>query len=264
VAAEDRKGISEAAGEFNESIAGRVAVVVGAAGGMGRAIAARLAGAGCRLALVDLEEAALRGLAGELGLGEGALVCPADITDRSQVDGAAAEVEKRFGGAHILVNAAGINTPQRTLADMSAEQWERVIAVNLSGVFHCTQAFFELMRRGGGGTVVTIASTAAHLVSPGAGAHYCAAKRALLSLTESINIEEGKHGIRACAISPGEVDTPLVDKRPEPPSAERRAAMLRAGDVAEAVHYVVTRPARVVVSDLVVWSAAQISGVCVV
>ncbi len=261
---EDRKEAAEAAGEFSESIAGRSAVVVGAAGGMGRVIAGRLAGAGCRLGLVDLAEGPLRAVAGELGLGKQALVYPADITDRAQVDGAAAEVEKRFGGAQILVNAAGINTPQRTLADMSAEQWERVISVNLSGVFHCTQAFIELMRRGGGGSVVTIASTAAHLVSPGAGAHYCAAKRALLSLTESINIEEGKHGIRACTISPGEVDTPLVDKRPEPPSAERRATMLRAGDVAEAVYYVVTRPARVVVSDLVVWSAAQISGVYVV
>ena len=116
------------------------------------------------------------------------------------------------------------------------------------------------MRKRGGGIVVTIVSTASRRASPGAGAHYCAAKRALLSLTESINVEQGAHGIRACAISPGEVDTAFVDQRPQRPSAERRAAMLRAEDVAEAVYYVVTRPARVTVSEIVVWPTAQISG----
>jgi NAD(P)-dependent dehydrogenase (short-subunit alcohol dehydrogenase family) len=257
-------GTSEKASQVSQSIAGRVAVIVGATGGMGKAVAARLADAGCRLALVDLDKDVLDTLARELGTLSDAVTCAADITDRSEVDRAAVQVEKELGGADILVNAAGTNTPQRTRADMSTEQWERVIAVNLTGVFHCTQAFLDLMRRGGGGTVVTIVSTAAHLVSPGAGTHYCAAKRALLSLTESINIEQGRHGIRACAISPGEADTPFVDKRPERPSEERRAGMLRAADVAEAVYYVVTRPARVVVSDIVIWPAAQISGVSVV
>ena len=256
--------ISREQSQVSESIAGRVAVIVGAAGGIGRATAARLAAAGCRLALVDIDGAALDGVVAELGLSEAALSCVADVTDRTQVDSAAAEVEKRFGGVDILVNAAGINTKQRTLADMSPSQWEQVIAVNLNGAFHCTQAFLEMMRKGGGGAVVNIASTAAELVSSGAGTHYCAAKRALLSLTESINMEEGRHGIRACAISPGEVDTPLIDNRPELPSEERRATMLRPGDIAEAVYYVVTCPARVVVSEVVMWPSAQISGLHVV
>ena len=245
------------------SIAGQVAVVIGAAGGIGRAVAARLGAAGCRLALVDLEGAALQAAARELGL-EGALALPADITRAEEVAGAARAVAEAWGGADILVNAAGINTRERTLEDLSAEQWEQVIGVNLTGVFHCTRAFLPLMRRRGGGAIVTVVSTAAGLVSPGAGTHYCAAKRALLSLTESINLEQGKHGIRACALSPGEVDTPLVDRRPEPPSAERRAAMLRPADVAEAVYFVVSRPPRVTISDLVIWPSAQISGKYVV
>ncbi len=257
-------GIADGQDQVTESIAGRVAVVVGAAGGIGRATAERLGAAGCRLALVDVDGDALELVGRELGLREAPLVCAADITDRAQVDRVAAEVAERLGGVDILVNAAGINTKQRTLAEMSAEQWEQVIAVDLNGVFHCTQAFLEVMRRGEGGVVVTVVSTAARLVSPGAGTHYCAAKRALLSLTESLNMEEGKHGIRACAVCPGEVDTSFVDNRPEPPGEERRAAMLQPGDVAEAVYYVVTRPARVVVSDVVMWSAAQVSGVHVV
>jgi NAD(P)-dependent dehydrogenase (short-subunit alcohol dehydrogenase family) len=243
-----------------ESIADRVAVIVGAAGGMGRAIAARLARAGCRLALVDLEPDTLDQMVGELALESSSMTCAADIADRTHVNQAAEKVEKRFGGADILINAAGINTKTRTLDDMSPDVWERVIAVNLTGVFHCTQAFLPAMKHSGGGVVVTIASTAAIVASPGGGTHYCASKRALLSLTESINKEQGKYGIRACAISPGEVDTPLIDKRPQPPSPERRAAMLKPADIAEAVYFVVTQPPHVTISDLVIWPSAQISG----
>lgn len=250
--------------QLAEPVEGRVAVIVGAAGGIGRACASRLAAAGARLALLDTDRRALEALKAELDTREPPLVVQADITDRQQVDDAAAAVKSALGGVDILVNAAGINTKQRTLADMSAEQWERVIAVNLNGVFHCSQAFLPMMVEGGGGTIVTIVSTASRLVSPGAGAHYCAAKRALLSLTESINIEEGRHGIRACAVIPGEVDTPLVDQRPDVPSAERRATMLKAGDVAEAVYYVATRPARVTISDLAIWPSAQVSGETVI
>jgi NAD(P)-dependent dehydrogenase (short-subunit alcohol dehydrogenase family) len=251
-------------GQFAEGIDGRVAVVVGAAGGIGRACARRLAAAGARLALLDADESALEAVREELASAASPQVVRADVTDRGQVDRAAEAVRSSLGGADILVNAAGINTKQRTLADISPEQWESVIGVNLNGVFHCTQAFLPMMIQGGGGIIVTIVSTASPLVSPGAGAHYCAAKRALLSLTESINIEHGRNGIRACAISPGEVDTSFVDHRPEVPSAERRATMLKAGDVAEAVYYVVTRPARVTISDLVIWPSAQISGQTVI
>jgi len=256
--------VSRTSGQFGEDVADRVAVVVGAAGGIGRAVAARLAQAGCRLALVDLDPQVLDATMQGLRLKQAAAAYHTDITERAQVDHMAAAVERRFGGADILVNAAGTNTKERSLAEMSPQQWEQVIAVNLTGVFHCTQAFLPIMQRRGGGTVVNIVSTAARLTSPGAGTHYCAAKRALLSLTESINIEQGGQGVRACAISPGEVDTPLIEKRPEMPSPERRAAMLRPEDVAEAVYYVVTRPARVTVSEIVIWPTAQAAGSYVV
>jgi len=239
---------------LTESIEGRTGVIIGAAGGIGQAIAARLSEAGARLALVDMSAAGIE------KSGIDGLVIEADIRDRSQVDEAAKVVREALGGADILVNAAGINTKQRTLAEMSPEQWERVIGVDLTGVFHCTQAFLGMMRERGGGIVVTIASAAALAATAGAGAHYCAAKRALLSLTESINAEESRHGIRACAICPGEVDTPLMDMRPAPPNAERRAAALKPGDVAEAVYFAVTRPQRVTVSEIVMYPSAQLSG----
>lgn len=247
-------------GEFTEDLRNRVALVVGAAGGIGRAIAARLGAAGCRLALVDLDGFALGETAQALGLGEPPLTFAADITDRPQVNAVAASVRDAFGAVDLLVNAAGTNTPERTLDTMSPEQWEKTVAVNLTGVFHCIQAFLPLLRERGG-VIVTIASTTAILVSPGGGAHYCAAKRALLSLNESINMEQGKHGIRACAILPGEVNTPLLDKRPTPPSPERRAAVLQPGDVAEAVYFVATRPPHVTISDLVIWPTVQIAGI---
>lgn len=239
---------------------GRVAAVIGAAGGMGRAIAARLAAAGCRLALVDLDGFALGETARAIAQGETPLTFAADISDRTQVDAVAASVKDAFGAVDLLLNAAGINTRERTLDTMSADQWEKVISVNLNGVFHCVQAFLPLLRDHGG-SIITIVSTTALLATPGGGAHYCAAKRALLSLAESINMEQGRHGIRSCAILPGEVDTPLIDKRPTAPSPERRAAMLRPEDIAEAVYFVATRPPRVAISDLVIWPSAQIAGI---
>ncbi len=247
--------------ERERSLTDQVAVIVGGAGAIGRATAARLAEAGCRLALLDLDEGALNAVLSKLDVGEAALAVAADITDRVQVDRAAEIVRERFGRVDVLVNSAGVNTKERTLEDMSAEQWERVIAVNLNGAFHCTQALLPLMREGGGGIVVTVASGVARLASAGAGTHYCASKRALLSFTESINQEQGRHGIRACAISPGEVDTPFVDHRPDPPSRERRAVMLKPEDVAEAICWVVTRPARVTVSEIYIWATAQIAGI---
>jgi len=242
-----------------QDIAEQVAVVVGAAGGMGRAISGRLGQARCRLALVDLDRSALEDMIRRLGLQERAIAIAADIADRAQVDEIAKAVDERYGSVQILVNAAGINTRERTLADLSAQQWEQVVAVNLNGVFHCTQALAPLMQKRGG-VVVNVVSTAARLTSPGAGTHYCAAKRALLSLTESVNLELGRHGIRACALIPGEVDTPMIDRRPTLPSPERRAAMLRPEDIAEAVYYVVTRPPRVTVTELVICPAAQAAG----
>jgi NAD(P)-dependent dehydrogenase (short-subunit alcohol dehydrogenase family) len=244
-----------------------VAVIVGAAGGIGREVTRVLTHAGAKAALVDLDVAGLEQTAGDLGLSGypegshqgGPLLCPADISDRVQVDRAAAMVDRHFGRADVLINGAGINTPSRTFADLEPDDWDRVIAVNLGGVFHMTQALLPAMRRTGG-VVVTIVSTAALSASPGAGTHYCAAKRALLSLAESINKEEGPHGIRACAILPGEVDTPLVDRRPQPPTPDHRAAMLRPVDVAEAVLFAVTRPPHVAVSEIVIWPTSQIAG----
>jgi NAD(P)-dependent dehydrogenase (short-subunit alcohol dehydrogenase family) len=262
--AEERQVSPRSTEKFTEDIEGRVAVIFGAVGGIGRAIAARLAVDNCRLALVDLDLRQVQSVAGSLGLTPPAHSLQADITNRQQVDAVVAAVAADLGGADILVNAAGINTRARTLADMDADDWERVIAVDLTGVFHCTQAFLGQMRQRGGGTVVTIVSTAALLTSPGAGTHYCAAKRALLSFTESINMEQGRFGIRGCSIMPGEVDTPLIDRRPQPTAPERRATMLKPGDVAEAVYYAVTRPARVTVSDIVIWPSAQISGQTIV
>lgn len=242
-----------------DSLADRVAVIIGAAGGMGQAIVERFSAAGCRLALIDLEPEALDRMVRNLSLGDSAIVIPADITDRTQIARAVQAVSARFGGVDILINAAGTNTKQRTLDDLSPEQWERVIDINLSGVFHCTQAFLPLLKQQRG-IVVTIASTAALRATPGGGTAYCASKRALISLNESINAEQGKYGVRACVICPGEVDTPLIEKRPVLPSAERRAAMLKPDDIADTVHFIVTRPPHVTISDLVIWPSAQISG----
>lgn len=127
-----------------------------------------------------------------------------------------------------------------------------MIGTNLDGAFLCVQAFLPGMRARGSGTIVNIVSDAGKQASPKAGPGYVMSKFGLAGLTQSINAEERCRGIRACAIFPGDIDTPLLDKRPAPPDAAARARMMRADDVAECAWLCIHLPDHVVVEELVV------------
>jgi NAD(P)-dependent dehydrogenase (short-subunit alcohol dehydrogenase family) len=123
---------------------------------------------------------------------------------------------------------------------------------NLNGAFYCVQAFLPGMRARGSGTIVNIVSDAGKLASPKAGPAYVMSKFGLAGLTQSINAEERGHGIRACAIFPGDIDTPLLDQRPVPPDAAARARMLWPEDVAACVLLGINLPPRVIVEEILV------------
>lgn len=230
----------------------KTAVVTGAGSGVGQAAALKLARTGWRVVLVGRRAENLQETFKQAGEAQPNLgVIPCDIGDAAAVARMGTEALKRLGSVEVLVNAAGTNAPQRALAVLSPEDYRQMIDTNLNGAYYVTQAFLPHMRARRSGTIVHIVSDAGKQASPKAGPAYVMSKFGLAGLTQSINAEERGNGIRACAIFPGDIDTPLLDKRPSPPPAEARARMLRSEDVAECIFLAISLPAHAVIEELI-------------
>ena len=231
----------------------KVAVVTGASSGLGQAVAVKLAQHGWNVVAVARRADAL---AQTIEIAKPAderitpVVC--DVSDPGAVEKMAAEVLGKFGTVHALVNSAGVNTPDRSYANLSLKTFEHVMDINLRGAFLCIEAFLPAMRKQQGGTIVNISSDSAIQPSMKAGAAYVASKMGLRGLTLSLNAEERVNGIRACAIYPGDIDTPLLEKRPTPPTADARKKMLTPDDVAECVLLAISLPDRAVIEELLI------------
>lgn len=229
------------------------AVITGAGSGVGRATALLLARNGWRVAAVGRREHALKETAALAADASGqVLVCPCDVAAPASVEAMAREVLTAFGAVEVLVNAAGTNTPARSLRELTLERYRELIETNLTGAYLCAQAFLPSMRARSSGTIVNIVSEAGKQASPKAGVAYVISKFGQAGLTQSINAEERANGIRACSIFPGDIDTPILDKRPNPPSAEARARMLQPEDVARCVWLAITLPPRAVVEEILI------------
>jgi 2-hydroxycyclohexanecarboxyl-CoA dehydrogenase len=187
----------------------RVAVVTGAASGMGLAIGRRLAAEGHRVALLDLDgDAAERAATDVRGTGAEAIAAAADIADRSAVDDALEGVRRELGPIEIMVTSAGLDQFS-PFTDITAAMWDRMIGVNLTGTFHCLQAAVPDMLAGGWGRIVTISSSSAQSGAPRM-AHYVASKGGVIGLTKALAVELGPHGITVNTIPPGAIETPMT------------------------------------------------------
>ena len=228
------------------------AVVTGAGSGVGQAVALRFAAKGWQVALVGRRGGALDETAALAGTDAGGRIAtfPCDISAPDAVAAMGEQVSARFGDVDVLVNAAGMNVRQRSLEALSVEDWQRVLATNLHGAYYCVRAFLPRMRARGAGTIININSDVGKLARDVAGAAYVASKFGLRGLTQQINVEERGRGIRACSILPRDINTPLLDKRPQPPPAEARARMLQPEDLADCVWLVATLPPRVVLDEI--------------
>jgi NADP-dependent 3-hydroxy acid dehydrogenase YdfG len=235
----------------------RVLWVTGAGSGMGRA-AAVAAAAGRRVALSGRRAEPLAETANlvEQAGGE-ALVLPLDARDGTAVTGAHDEIASTWGGVDDLVLSAGLNTPRRTWADQSLSELEEVIATNLTAVVRAVDAVLPDLRSRGGGQVVVVSSYSAWRFTPYAGVAYSASKSALAALCQTLNAQEGEHGVRACHLCPGDVDTDFLEHRPVVPGAESRAVMLTPADIGRAVLFVLESPAHVRVDELVISPLSQ-------
>lgn len=231
----------------------KTAVVTGAGSGVGQAVALQLSREGWNVALVGRRIGALQEtikLAGDRAARMLPVSC--DVGSAPDVQKMVAAVEQKFGAPQVLVAAAGTNIPNRSWEVLSAEDFQSVIDANLKGTFNCVRSLLPGMHREGGGTIVVIVSDAALQASAKAGAAYVASKFGQRGLVQSINAEERSRGIRATAILPGDINTPLLDKRPTPPPPEARAKMLQPKDVVACVMLAINLPDRAIVEELLV------------
>ncbi len=211
---------------MNDSrLSGKVCIVTGSAGGIGRAIALGMGAAGARVIVSDVQVERGDVTAAEIVAagGESAFV-PCDVSDPIQVSRLVEKTLQRFGRLDVLVNNAGISGGSALIHELELEAWDRVIAVNLRGPFLCAKhALPHLMP---GGVIVNIASTYGLIGAPLAGA-YCASKAGVVNLTRQLAVDYGPHGVRINAICPGYVDTDMGGHRASLPPAQSAAANAR-------------------------------------
>jgi NADP-dependent 3-hydroxy acid dehydrogenase YdfG len=231
-----------------------VAVVTGAGSGVGRATAIKFASEGWSVVLIGRRADALAETIAKAPAERRAnlVALPCDLTDFNAIDATAADVLRRFKRTDVLVNAAGANIPKRSLSELSRADYAAVMDANVNGVLALVQAFLPTMRQQGAGTIVNVGSEAGKQASAKAGAAYVVSKFGLTGLTQTINAEERPNGIRACCVFPGDIDTPLLNKRPVPPAAEARARMMQPEDIAACIWFAATLPARATVEEILV------------
>ena len=237
-------------------LAGRVCVVTGAGGGIGRSVAVNLAKAGAQVAALDRDEQGLEKTRAELA-GNRHVIVPCDVTHADSIAAAAATVEKALGPTQVLVNAAAILRPG-ALDTLSLAEWNLVLSINLTGYFLCAQTFGAQMRKVKRGSLVHVASIAASNAQSKSGA-YSVSKAGVVMLSRQLASEWGPLGIRSNVVSPGLVitpmsqafyDTPGVTERRSAVTPMRRIAMPQ--DIADAVMFLASDRASYVTGDEII------------
>jgi NADP-dependent 3-hydroxy acid dehydrogenase YdfG len=246
-----------------ESLKNKVAWITGAGTGIGQAAAIALAKNGARVILSGRRIKALQETADIIAaLGAMAAIEVLDVSDSVSVRTAADRVVSCYDRLDILVNNAGTNVTDRHWAEVTPEKWNQVIDIDLNGAFYCVAAILPIMRKQKDGLIINVSSWAGRFYSHLTGPAYSAAKFGLIALNASINMEECINGIRACAICPGEVATPIMDKRPEPLDDDVKARMLKAEDVGEAILFVARLPKSVCLNEMLIsptWNRGYIA-----
>jgi NAD(P)-dependent dehydrogenase (short-subunit alcohol dehydrogenase family) len=231
----------------------QLAVVTGGGSGVGQATVLALVNAGWSVVALGRRRSALeetRSLAGALA--DRVMVIECDIAQHESVREVGRRIEAEKGAVEVLVNAAGTNAPQRALEVLSDADYRAMMDTNLNGAYYCVQAFLPRMRYRGSGTIVNIISDAGKQASPKAGPAYVMSKFGLAGLTQAINAEERARGVRAIGIFPGDINTPLLNRRPVVPDEAARARMMQPEDIAACVLLAVQLPSRAVIEELII------------
>jgi NADP-dependent 3-hydroxy acid dehydrogenase YdfG len=227
---------------------GKVAWITGGGSGIGLAGAIELARAGAHVVISGRNHDTLVAAEKQVKAVGSCEAIALDVSNKQAV----AKAAERIGRVDILVSSAGINDPKRNFFNVSTEAWDRIVGINLSGMFYCVHAVLPGMRSRKEGLIINVASWAGRYPSTLTGPAYNATKHAVVALTESINMEEGVNGIRATSVLPGEVATPILEKRPVPPKPEVRAKMLQPDDLGKTLLFVASLPPRACINEIII------------
>lgn len=234
----------------------KTVLIAGGGSGIGAACALAFAEAGCRVVIAGRNEAKLAAVAAQVPA-ERISTIAADISDREQAFGLVQQATQRLGQIDILVNSAGINIVNRQMSNIDPADWDRVLRVNATGAFNTIYAVLPQMRERKDGLIINISSIAGLRALMLGGVAYDASKFAMTALGTCVGLEERNNGIRVTNLYPGEVETPILDQRPVPVTAEHRARILQPSDVSSMVLAVAQLPARAHVPDLVIKPTTQ-------
>ena len=238
-----------------EMLKDKNALVIGGGSGMGAAVAVALAEAGARVTIAGRRLEKLEEVTG-LSVIE-IQTRTVDVSDRVSLDALFSWFDEESGDLDILVNAAGINVPKRSMAELSPDDWDAVLKVNLTGAYDCLRMALDRMRPRKYGLVVMINSVSGKRSNPLGGVAYNASKFGMTGLGSCVAEEERENGIRITNVFPGEVNTSILDQRPVPPSAEHRAGILQPQDIAEAVMMLARLHPRAHIPELVIKPTSQ-------
>ena len=238
-------------------LAGKVVAITGGGTGIGAGIAKGLAEAGCKVTVGGRRLEPLQQLSGSVRSAHPIRCHTLDVADPSSVDAFFADIRDNVGEVDILVNSAGINIQKRTMAEMSPEDWERVVSINASGAYRCMREVLPAMRARRDGLVVNISSIAGKRAITLGGIVYCASKFAMTALGTAVSNEVRNEGVRITNVYPGEVNTPILDQRPNPVSQEHKDAILQPEDIASVIVTICALPPRANVPEIVIKPTIQ-------
>jgi NAD(P)-dependent dehydrogenase (short-subunit alcohol dehydrogenase family) len=238
-----------------EMLKDKNALVIGGGSGMGAAVALAMAGAGARVTIAGRRIEKLEEVASlpDFDIQSRS----ADVADRASLDALFTWFDEEIGTLDILVNAAGINVPRRSMTELSPDDWDAVLKVNLTGAYDSLRLALNRMRPRKDGLVVMINSVSGKRSNPLGGVAYNASKFGMTGLGSCVAEEERENGIRITNVFPGEVNTPILDQRPVPPSVEHRAGILQPQDIAEAVMMLARLHPRAHIPELVIKPTSQ-------
>lgn len=222
---------------------------------MGEAISLGLASEGATVIVAGRRQAKLDEVARQGS--ENIFTHTVDVANRDSVRTLFEWIREQFGQLHLLVNCAGANVPKRSMSELDPEDWDKLMNINATGAFNCMHFGLPLMRPHKSGLVINISSTSGKRAAPLGGVAYNASKFAMAALGTSATEDERENGIRVTTIFPGEVDTPILDDRPTPPSAEHRAQILKPSDIAEITLTIAKLPPLAHVPELVIKPIGQ-------
>jgi NADP-dependent 3-hydroxy acid dehydrogenase YdfG len=235
----------------------RIVVVTGGGTGIGAGIARVLARCGCRVVVAGRRDEPLRQLAEEVSAKHRVLYRTVDVGDRPSVEEVFAWVVQEVGPVDILVNSAGLNVVNRTMAAMDPEDWDRLLRINATGAYNCMLQVLPAMRQRGEGLIINVSSVAGKRAIQLGGVAYCASKFAMTALGTAVSNEVRDEGVRITNVYPGEVNTPILENRPVPVSEEHRQSILQPEDIAAVVQTICALPPRAHVAEVVIKPTRQ-------